>query len=99
MKRIFSLCLILLMICGIVPAEESWMPDTNLRQAVREALEYTGDTELMREEMQHLTYLSVENRGVGNLTGLADASNLRELHISRKPHLGYISVSGFDRPT
>ena len=38
MKQIFTVYLCLFITCGVALAQEEWMPDPNLRQAVREKL-------------------------------------------------------------
>lgn len=71
----------------IVYAEgaEEWMPDPNLRQAVREALKLPVDEPLTKEKIHRLEYLGANNKDISDITGLEFATNLRELHLSQNP--------------
>lgn len=69
-------------ITGIVSAQEEWMPDANLRNALREVI---GAVELTQQNLQALNYLNLQNKSITNITGLEHARNLRELHISQNP--------------
>ena len=51
----------------------TWMPDANLRNAVRKALKLASDETFSQEDMQSLTRLSVRNR-IQDLTGLEHAT-------------------------
>ncbi|RKU17832.1 hypothetical protein C6500_14585 [Candidatus Poribacteria bacterium] len=83
MKQIFAGCLCLLIMCSVTSAqEEIWMPDPNLRSALREVI---GAIELTQQNLQALTYLNLQNKSITNITGLEHARNLRELHISQNP--------------
>ena len=64
---------------------EEWMPDANLRQAVREALKLPVDEPLTKEKIQRLEYLSANNKDISDITGLEFATNLVALHLSRNP--------------
>ena len=64
---------------------EAWMPDPALWMAVRGELGLLPGVPLTKEKMQNLTYLDAQNRGITDITGLAFATNLRELHIGRNP--------------
>ena len=56
-----------------------WMPDTALRQAVRETLDLPVHHLLTPEDLQHLTSLDVRYKGIVNLTGLEHATDLQAL--------------------
>ena len=56
----------------------TWMPDANLRNAVRKALKLASDETFSQEDMQSLTDLSGGNR-VRDLTGLEHATRLTRL--------------------
>lgn len=67
---------------GVTLAQEEWMPDPNLRGALREVIEAV---ELTQQNLQALTYLNLQDKSITNITGLEHARNLRELHISQNP--------------
>ena len=84
--RKFNLCLLILFVIGCLTyagAEEAanWMPDAALRQAIRETLQLPAAVPLTKEEMLLLEYLDANHKGITDLTGLAFAINLRELHL------------------
>ena len=62
--------------------EENWMPDPELRQAVRETLELPQNTPLKSADLQRLGDLVVLSSDISNLQGLEHAKNLRFLHIT-----------------
>ncbi len=64
---------------------EIWMPDPVLWMVVRGELGLLPGVPLTKEKMQKLTYLDAQNRGITDITGLAFATNLRELHLGRNP--------------
>lgn len=63
---------------GFIHADDSeeWMPDANLRQAVRDQLELPANIPLMPLEMKRLTGLAAHNRQITDLTGLEHAMQL-----------------------
>ena len=87
MKRFYTLLLILLAITIWIPhladaQEEDWMPDPNLRQAVRETKDIPENVPLTIRDLQRLTGLVVLSSDISNLQGLEHAENLRFLHLS-----------------
>ncbi len=54
------------------------IPDANLRAAIEAALGKTGGATITVAEMTRLTRLDATEAGIGNLTGLQFATNLRE---------------------
>ena len=64
---------------------EDWMPDANLRQAVREALELPVDEPLTKEEMLQLTRLHAIEKDIVNIQGLGFAANLTALDLAGNP--------------
>ena len=56
MKQIFTVWLCFLIVCGVASAQEDWMPDPNLRSALREVI---GVVELTQQNLQVLTYLNL----------------------------------------
>ena len=62
--------------------EENWMPDPELRQAVREHLNFPQGTLLTTFHLRELTDLIVLSSGISSLQGLEHAVNLRFLHLT-----------------
>ncbi len=60
-------------------SEPQWIPDTALRQAVRETLELPTHHLLTPMDLQPLTDLDARSKGIVNLAGLEYATNLRVL--------------------
>ena len=56
-----------------------WMPDTALRQAIRETLKIPAHRPLTPADLQYLTVLDVRYKEIVDLTGLEHATNLRTL--------------------
>ena len=56
-----------------------WMPDTALRQAIRETLKIPAHFPMTPADLQHLTVLDVRYKGIVDLTGLEHAANLQAL--------------------
>ena len=67
------------------PPSEAWMPDPALRAAIRGELGLLPDVPLTKEKLPMLHYLNAEQRGIRNITGLAFATNLRELYLRGNP--------------
>ena len=61
---------------------EDWLPDPNLRLAIREVLrEEIGlpdHTPLAKEHLKHLSNLAAWNSGISDITGLEHATNLQD---------------------
>ena len=67
---------------SLKPSATQWMPDANLREAVREALNLEPDAALTQADMLQLTnFAQGRRRGISNLSGLERARNLRVLSI------------------
>ena len=62
--------------------ETEWMPDDNLRNIVREALNLDSSTTLTQQAMQSLTSLRAENSNITNIKGLEYATQLETLNLS-----------------
>ena len=90
-RKLLWLQLLLLSVIGmlgynvIVSAEdaEEWMPDANLRQAVREALELPADEPLTKDKMIQLKHLNTKDSGITDITGLEFATKFIVLHLSK----------------
>ena len=85
MRQTLWILIILGMTCSIASPQVDWMPDPNLRQAVREHIRLPVDAPLEVRHLQQLEYLDSSNRGTTNLTGLEHATNLRDLRIAQNP--------------
>ena len=64
---------------------ETWMPDPNLRAAVREALGIPDEDSLTQLHMVRLTALSAEERQIRSLKGLEYATNLTGALLEGNP--------------
>ena len=85
MKQVYrySLCVFIMfgIACSVFSAQEEWIPDPNLRQAIREALKLPADSPLTKEKMQQLTHLEKQSSGIRNIQGLEFAQNLTNLNL------------------
>ena len=61
------------------------VPDTNLREAIRETLRLPVGASLTRQEMELLQELDAPRRDIEDLTGLEHAKNLEYLYVWRNP--------------
>ena len=67
---------------SLKPSATQWMPDANLREAVREALNLEPDAALTQADMLQLTnFAQGRRRGISDLSGLERATNLRVTSI------------------
>ena len=82
MKQIFVACLCLLIMCSVASAQEEWMPDPNLRQAVREALGLLDGIPLTQIEIQRLARLDAYQKEITDLSGIEHAANLTWLSFA-----------------
>ena len=62
--------------------ETEWMPDANLRQAVREALKLAPDASLTPQVLEGLTELQAGAQEISDLKGLEYATRLEVLNLS-----------------
>ena len=76
MKKILSLSLCLLLLFRIAEAQEDWMPDANLRAAIRETLGLPEDAKFTKVDMLKLEYLDFWRLGIRDLTSMEQAKNL-----------------------
>ena len=58
------------------------IPDANLREAINEVLGKAPTARITVDEMERLTRLDANNRGISNLTGLETAVNLDDLRLN-----------------
>ena len=85
MKQVYRFCLCILIVfgiaCSVASAQEEWMPDPNLRQAVREALGLPDGIPLTQLVMNQLTGLETVESQIMDLTGLEHAQNVTWLNL------------------
>ena len=95
MKRFYTPCVLFLILSSLLlsahtqangvenepPAPATWMPDANLRNAVRAALRLNANEPLTQEKMLNLQGLNVPKLGIRDLTGLEYAMYLKSLSI------------------
>ena len=77
--------LFLLLIVASVNAQVVKIPDSNLEQALREALDLQADMPITQQEMLRLTELRAPNSQIADLIGLEYASNLKSLSLWGNP--------------
>ena len=75
------ICIFFFIVCSLAHAAD-WMPDPNLRQAVREEFDIPDEIPIHPGDMARLTHLRTE-RDIQSLKGLERAINLEFLQISR----------------
>ena len=80
-----------------VPDPATWMPDANLRAAVREILDLSDDEVLTKDDMQYLIVLDAPSRNIGSLRGIQYATNLEKIkawdnNITFLPPLGHMQA-------
>ena len=73
--------IILIYLCSPASAQVVEIPDPNLRQAVRGALELPDQTPITQQEMLRLTWLPTHDKGIIDLAGLEHATNLQSLDL------------------
>ena len=103
MKRFSTLLAILLLLSisihvgpvqNAVANEADWMPDANLRTAVRSALSLGNKGALTQAGMANLTALTAKNVQISNLTGLEHATNLTQLDLRGNTISSISALSG-----
>ena len=65
----------------VLPGGHVYIPDSNLRAAVTEALGKNANAPITVDEMNGLKTLDAHSRGISDLTGLQFATNLSELFL------------------
>ena len=108
MKRFSTLFAILLILSisihvghvqNAVANEADWMPDANLRTAVRTTLGLGNGDTLTKEAMTNLTELIAGNSSIANITGLEHATNLTKLDLRRNSISSITALSGLTKLT
>src|SRR5690625_3690291 len=59
------------------------IPDNRLKQALLDKLKKESDEEIIKEELEEVTELILENLGIENIEGLEYATNLRKLKLDK----------------
>ena len=88
MKFRYTLTLHLLLyaaLCSIAFAQNVEIPDANLRNAIREALNLPAGAPITQADILRLESLPAERRGIIDLTGLEYALNLKVLLLQGGP--------------
>ena len=75
-RRVLWALIMLSITCGIASAQQGWMPDPNLRRAVRDALGLASDEHFARADLLQLHRLDPYRLGVEDLTSIEHATNL-----------------------
>ena len=77
---------------------EVWIPDPNLRRAIRETLQekigLPDHTPLIKEHLKHLANLDVENSNISDLTGLEHAIYLEDFNADSNQISDLTPLSG-----
>ena len=99
MKRFYMLFLVLLAFSGwiyVADAQDAstWMPDANLRTAVRSALNLNAGDTLTQADMADLTSLTAKDSEISNITGLEHATNLESLDLRDNSIASISALSG-----
>ena len=99
MKRFYTLLVILTLFSSWIhnataSDEADWMPDANLRTAVRSALSLGNNDTLTQAGMANLTTLTARNAQISNLTGLEHATNLQKLDLRDNTISNISALSG-----
>ena len=99
MNRFYTLIVILLALNSWIHQVEAqdasaWMPDANLRTAVRSALNLNNNDALTQAGMANLTGLTARNAQISSLTGLEHASNLQKLDLRDNTISSISALSG-----
>ena len=77
----FTFYVLLLLIAASATAQLVEIPDTNLRQALRETLELPANLPITQQEMLKLIDLAAPRSQIADLTGLEYATNLTRLSL------------------
>ena len=77
-----------------VPDPSTWMPDVNLRTAVRESLGLTDADTLTQAKMIDFTELKAAGRDISDITGVEHATNLTTARFAHNQISDVSSLSG-----
>ena len=73
------------------------VPDVNLRVAIAEALGKDSGTEITEADMQRLTHLHADDKGIRDLTGLEHATQLQRIELRRNQISDLTPIAGLTR--
>ena len=96
---IFSISIHVGHVQNAVANEADWMPDANLRTAVRTSLGLADNEDLTQAKMLDLTELKAAGRGISNLTGLEYATNVTIVKLAGNQILNISPLSGLTSVT
>ena len=93
MKRNFAIRILFwLLVTTNSFAQVVEIPDPNLRQAIREALQLPDGQPITQQRMLEITTLKASGKGITNLTGLDNATNLKHLYLAGRRGVSDISA-------
>lgn len=72
-------------LCGVTFGQVADIPDSNLVQAIREALTLPANSEITTQDLRRLKILEAVNSDIRNLSGLEHAVNLEHLEVWANP--------------
>ena len=104
MKRFSTLLVILTLFSSYIHIARAsdaaqWMPDANLRTAVRTSLGLADNEDLTQAKMLDLTELKAASRGISNLTGLEYATNVTIVRLAGNQISNISPLSGLTSVT
>ena len=104
MKRFYTLLVILTLFSSYIHVADAsdaaqWMPDENLRTAVRTSLGLADNEDLTQAKMLDLTELKAASRGISNLTGLEHATNVTIVRLAGNQISNISPLSGLTSVT
>ena len=79
-----------------IPDPATWMPDANLRTAVRSALGVASDANFSKDDLSTLTTFRAVQSQIADLTGLEHAINLTDLNLEGNSITNIIPIKGLD---
>ena len=104
MKRFYTLFVISLALSSLMnfasaQDESTWMPDADLRTAVRKNLRLADDAALTQANILNLTKLRAADKGISDLTGIEHATNLTTARLAGNSISDLSPISGLTQLT
>ena len=81
----------------IIPGEDVYIPDPNLRVAIAEALGKSPNASITAEDMATLEWVDAKNKGIGDLTGLEFATHASWFNFERNQISDLSPLAGLER--